>query len=224
MRLLIVEDDADLAAALTRAFAARSYATDHAATVADAELLIESRTYAAVILDLGLPDEDGLSLLKRMRSRKDPLPVLVVTARGDIHQRIDGLDAGADDYVAKPFAFDELHARLNAVLRRKGGYLERLLSLGNVSLDLETREAMVGEVNIGVSAREAELLELFLRRANRVLPRSVAEDQLFGANDDLGSNAIEVYIHRLRSRLKDHGATVQVDTVRGVGYILRAKS
>lgn len=222
MRLLIVEDDPDLAAALEAAFARRDIAVDHAGTVADAELMLNAVRYAAIILDLGLPDDDGLSALKALRRHDDPIPVLILTARSSVEDRIRGLNAGADDYMVKPIDFDELQARLDAVLRRQGGYVNRRLAVGNIGFDTGTREVFVDDEPIILTVRETDLLELLLRRLGRVVPKRMAEDQLFGASESLGSNAIEVYAHRLRKRLEQTCATVRIDTVRGVGYMLRA--
>jgi DNA-binding response OmpR family regulator len=221
MRLLIVEDSLELAEALASAFARRGIATDRATSAGDAELMLQAAHYAAAILDLGLPDEDGLSVLRRLRARDDTLPVLILTARGSVQQRIEGLDTGADDYLVKPFDFDELQARLDAVLRRPAGFLGRVLEAGTLSLDVRTREVSLDGAPIALSLRETELLELLLRRPGRVVPKRVAEDQLFGIEDALGSNAIEVYVHRLRRRLEQRGAPHRIETVRGVGYMLR---
>ena len=221
MRLLIIEDSLELAEALATAFARRGIAADRAASAGDAELMLQAAHYAAAILDLSLPDEDGLAVLRRLRAREDTLPVLILTARGSVQQRIDGLNSGADDYLVKPFDFDELQARLDAVLRRPAGFLGRVLEAGALSLDLETREVSLDGVPIALSLRETELLELLLRRPGRVVPKRVAEDQLFGIEDALGSNAIEVYVHRLRRRLEQNGAPHKIETVRGVGYMLR---
>lgn len=221
MRLLIVEDNTELAEALRSAFSRREIAVDHAISAVDAELLLRGISYAAMILDLGLPDDDGLNLLAWVREREDPIPVLILTARSSVEDRIRGLNAGADDYLVKPFDFDELQARLDAILRRKGGYSSRTLLAGNVSFDIVTREVLIGEDQIRLSARETDLLELLLRRPGHVVPKRMAEDQLFGSSESLGSNAIEVYAHRLRRRLETNGAKVRIDTIRGVGYMLR---
>ena len=148
--------------------------------------------------------------------------MLILTARGDVQRRIEGLNAGADDYLVKPFDFEELQARLDAVLRRQGGYVGRALMLGALVLDPATREVTLDGAPVALSVRETELLELLLRRAGRVVPKRMAEDQLFGMDEGLGSNAIEVYVHRLRRRLEQSGAALRIDTVRGVGYMLRA--
>ncbi|WP_395337256.1 response regulator [Novosphingobium sp. BL-8H] len=221
MRLLIVEDNAELSQAIVQAFASRDIRCDVAGNAGDAEALIGTTDYAAVILDLGLPDEDGLDLLDRLRRQRTTVPVIVVTARGESETRIRGLDIGADDYVVKPFLFAELHARLNAVLRRQSGYVDPQFRMGNLTLDLRTREVAVDGKPIELSLREIELLELLMRRPGHVVPKRVLEDHLFGAGDTLGSNAVEVYVHRLRRKLEDT-ADVKVQTVRGIGYMMFA--
>jgi DNA-binding response OmpR family regulator len=220
MRLLIVEDDLALAAAVRAGLERRGMASDHAPSLGDADQMLQSIAYSAVILDLGLSDGDGLGLLHAMRSRKQSLPTLILTARGDIEDRLKGLDAGGDDYLAKPFNMDELAARLRALLRR-GRLHEEGLAFGNLSFDDYSRELSVDGVSVRLSAREGEIIELLLRRPGRVVTKSFAEDQLFGLDDELGSNAIEVYIHRLRKKLEKAGASVAIETIRGVGYILR---
>ena len=224
MRILLVEDDRELADALSAALQLRGLALDLAHSADEAEAFIRVGDYAAILLDLGLPDEDGLSLLRRLRARDNVCPVLVLTARGTVDARIRGLNDGADDYLIKPFDIDELHARLNAILRRQGGYLGRSLSCGRLRFDIETRTAHVEATTLTLSARETELLELLLRRAGNVVPKRAAEDQLFGAGGDLGSNAIEVYVHRLRKRLDDARTGARIETVRGVGYMIVASS
>ena len=221
MRLLIVEDNAELAQAMREAFARRHLHCDIARDAGDAEILIRTTRYALVILDLGLPDEDGLHLLRRLRAARHNEPILIVTARGEVENRIMGLSAGADDYMSKPFHFDELHARVLAILRRESGYRDRLLRAGALELDTEARQFRVDGALLEFSVREGELLELLMRQLDRVVPKRVLEDQLFGAGDTLGSNAVEVYIHRIRRHLKDAGLALAVQTVRGVGYMLQ---
>jgi len=222
MRLLIVDDNRELAEAIADGFARRHVASDIAVTAASAEHLFRTVEYAAMVLDLGLPDDDGLSLLKRLRSAGYAQPMMILTARNDPERRVEGLLAGADDYIVKPFLFDELHARLEAVLRRSSGYFGRNLELGDVSLNTATRELSVGGAMIQASLRETELLEILLRRKEHLVPRRMMEDQLFGAGDTLGSNAVEVYVHRVRRKLERHSAGVQIKTIRGVGYMLSA--
>ncbi len=221
MRLLVVEDNIELAQAIGEAFAARHLHCDLAHNAGDAEILIRTTRYALVILDLGLPDEDGLDLLRRLRAAQRSEPVIILTARGEVENRIRGLSAGADDYMSKPFHFDELHARVLAILRRDSGYKDRLLRAGALELDTEARQFHAEGAALEFSVREGELLELLMRQPNRVVPKRVLEDQLFGAGDSLGSNAVEVYIHRIRRHLKDAGLALTVQTVRGVGYMLQ---
>ncbi|MGU3391210.1 response regulator [Sphingomonas sp. M1A8_2b] len=224
MRILLIEDDRALAEALTAALCPRGLAVDLARSADEADAFLQHADYAAILLDLGLPDEDGLALLHRMRARGDTRPVLILTARGTIDARIRGLNEGADDYLVKPFDVDELHARLLAVLRRQGGYLGRSLVCGGLTFDLETRVARTADAPIALSVRETELLELLLRRAGNVVPKRIAEDHLFGLGGDLGSNAVEVYVHRLRKRLEEGDSGAMIETVRGVGYMIVAKS
>lgn len=220
MRLLIVEDDRELSEALIAAFARISVHCDHAATAADAEALIRSMAYTLVVLDLGLPDDDGLALLKRLRSAGETVPVIVLTARGDSQTRITGLRSGADDFMVKPFLFDELHARVEAVLRRQGRYVENQMNFGPLVFDVGSREATIDGQRLSLSAREADMLEPLLRRSGHVVPKRFLEDQLFGSSETFGSNAIEVYVHRLRRKIETTNSGLSIVTVRGVGYML----
>jgi DNA-binding response OmpR family regulator len=220
MRLLIVEDNAELAGEMRAAFARRHMRCDVATNGADATLMIDTTSYALVILDLGLPDEDGVQLLRRWRAARRTEPILVVTARGAVESRIEGLTAGADDYVIKPFHFEELYARVQASLRRNLDYREQKLTAAALELDIQTREFRANGMPLPVSVREGELLELLMRRVDKVVPKRMLEDQLFGSGDALGSNAVEVYIHRIRRILKASAVPLTVQTVRGVGYML----
>ena len=220
MRLLVIEDDVDLAEALTEAFARRKIHCDLAHDAGDGEQMMMATDYSAIILDLGLPDEDGIALLRRLRAKGRVEPIVILTARGDGPSRIDGLKHGADDYLAKPFLFDELEARVHAVLRRQGGYIDRRISLGNLHMDMTTREVSTDTGLVDFSAREAELIEILIRRSGHVVPKRILEDQLFGAGDSLGSNAVEVYVHRLRKKLEAAKVSVKIQTVRGVGYFM----
>jgi two-component system response regulator TctD len=222
MRLLIVDDNRELAKAIADGFARHHVACDVARTAASGEHLFRTVEYAAMVLDLALPDDDGLNLLKRLRTAGHVQPMLILTARNEPEKRIEALLAGADDYIAKPFLFDELHARLQAILRRSSGHFGRNLELGDLSLNTTTRELSVGGAMIEASLRETELLEILLRRKEHLVPRRMMEDQLFGAGDSLGSNAVEVYVHRVRKKLERHSAGVEIRTIRGVGYMLSA--
>jgi DNA-binding response OmpR family regulator len=220
MRLLVVEDNEDLSRLLARGFEAAGFATDVAVTAAEARAGLTSTRYAALVLDIGLPDGDGLAILREIRQREDSIPVLILTARAGVHARIAGLRSGADDYVVKPFALEELLARLEAVLRRPGQWIGRPLKLGNLVLDTESRQVFIDDEPQVLSARELEVLELLMRRSGRVVTKEFLEEQMFGALESAASNAIEVYIHRLRKQLAETGATAHVHTIRGVGYLI----
>jgi DNA-binding response OmpR family regulator len=220
MRLLLIEDNVSLTQLIAKGLAKLGFEVDTAATLAQAAEMLSAGSYAAVILDLGLPDGDGMTLLRNMRTQSDSTPVLILTARGTLHDRVTGLQDGADDYLIKPFAFDELVARIRALLRRPSDFLGKLRRVGNVAFDTVGRQVYVADEPRIVSARELALLELLLGRAGRVVPKSFVETQLFGHSRELQSNAIEVYIHRLRKQLADFGATIEIHTIRGVGYLL----
>jgi two-component system response regulator TctD len=220
MRVLLVEDNQELVSLLIKGLAQSGLSADSVGTVGDAVHVLSTMKYAAVVLDLGLPDNDGLTLLRDMRRKGDATPVLVLTARDGVTDRVTGLREGADDYLPKPFAMEELVARLQALLRRPGNLLGRLLTFGNVSLDTEGRQVFVAGSPRAFPARETAVLEILLRRGGNVAPKRLFEDQLFGLSGDIGSNAVEVYVHRLRKMLSDAGATVRIHTVRGVGYLM----
>ena len=220
MRVLLIEDDDAMAEALVDALSRRGLSVDRARASEEAEAYLGAIDYAAVLLDLGLPDEDGIALLARMRARGDARPVMVLTARGSIDARIRGLNEGADEYMVKPFDVNELHARLLAITRRSGDYVGNSVRCGALEFFIQTRVAYIGARPLALSVRETQLLELLLRRAGKVVPKRVAEDQLFGMDGDLGSNAVEVYVHRLRKRLDDAETGARIETVRGVGYMI----
>ena len=224
MRILLIEDDKQLADALSVHLAANGMAIDHASTLEDARLMLQTGTYAALVLDRGLPDGDGLELCHELRRATHTIAVVVLTARSDIHARIAGLDSGADDYISKPFAPDELVARIRAVLRRNGSYQGREMTCANLTFDIDNLSLTVAGQMVQLSAREAAVLGLLLRRAGQVVTKRLAEDQIFGAQDLLGSNAIEVYVHRLRQKLDAAGSTAEILTVRGVGYLVRPRA
>jgi two-component system response regulator TctD len=224
LRLLVVEDNAELRALLARGLSDEGFAVDQASTAEEAAEAIGATRYAAIVLDLGLPDKDGLSVLRDMRSRRKTTPVLVLTARGGVRDRVAGLQGGADDYLVKPFAFEELVARLRALLRRPGDMLGAVLQLGDVALDPEGRQLFVGGKAAPASAQEIALLELLMRRAGKVVPRGFIEDQLFGMTREIGTNAVEISVHRLRRRLEVVEAKVEIHTVRGLGYMLASKA
>jgi two-component system response regulator TctD len=221
VRLLLVEDDLALATAVSGALKRRGIQSDVAETVGDAEQMLRAAQYAAILLDLGLPDGDGIGLLRGLRAAQNPIPVLAITARTALDARIAGLNAGADDYVLKPFDVDELVARLHAVLRRQGALAGSSLTAGNLSFDTASGDLVVADNLVILSARERQLIGLLLRRLGQVVSKQLAEDQLYGLTEPVGSNAIEVHAHRLRRKLEAAGATVRIETIRGVGYMMR---
>ena len=220
MRLLVVEDNDQLADLICRGLKTAGFDSDRAARIVEAEDAIQASSYGAMIVDLGLPDGDGRNLVAALRAKGDATPVLMLTARGTTEEKVSGLGSGADDYLVKPFAFEELVARIRALLRRPGEFLGNLLEAGNLSFDSGARQAFVGGKPQSFSARELALLEILIRRPGRVVPKRLVEDHLFGPSEDVRSNAVEVYMHRLRKQLSDAGSTAEVHTVRGVGYIL----
>src|SRR6201997_2611563 len=173
MRLLIVEDNEELAELLAKGLKTAGYEADVLSTVEEARAVLATTFYAALILDLGLPDGDGLELLRELRQRDNPIPVLVLTARGGLNDRVTGLRSGADDYLVKPFALEELVARLQALLRRPGELLGRSLRVGNIAFDTEARQVFVGEAPQFFSAREVAVLEILMRRSGRVVSKKL---------------------------------------------------
>jgi DNA-binding response OmpR family regulator len=220
MRILVVEDNKELVGLLTKALGRAGLDVDSAGNAGDAELSLKTMHYAAVVLDLGLPDEDGLAVLDHMQRRRDRTPVLILSARGGLDDRLAGLHKGASDYVVKPFAMDELVARLQALLRRSPGSQGNVLTLGNVSFDTDGPQATVAGKVLLLPAREAEVLEILLKRNGRTVSHDALEGQVFGMSQSVSSNAIEVYVHRLRHMLADAGANVAIHTIRGVGYLM----
>ena len=220
MRLLIVEDNIELARLVAGGLTAAGYETDIVSSADEARDAVRSVSYAAMILDLGLPDGDGLSVLLEIRRRMDPLPVLVLTARSGLQDRVNGLRSGADDYLAKPFALVELMARLEAILRRPGQLLGSSLHLANLVYDTESRQIFIDDVPKVFSSRETSVLEILLRRQGRVVPKKNVEDHIFGLSGDVASNAVEVYVSRLRKQLGEYGAKITIHTIRGVGYLM----
>jgi len=223
MRLLLVEDNQRLAEYISIALRDKGFAVDHVATTADGDSALAAVDYDALILDLGLPDVDGLTWLSQIRRRRISKPVLVVTARDSLEDTVASLDRGADDYLRKPFEFDELVARIRALLRRPGEALGVKLTEGNLVLDTSAREVTINDVAVEFGRREIDGLELLMRRAGRVVPKASIEDSIYSFGEDLASNAIEVLVHRIRKRMQDAGADVYIHTLRGVGYMLSSK-
>lgn len=220
MRLLLVEDNVELAGLIARGLAGSGYQLDVVNSVEDARIALSGTGYPAMVLDLGLPDGDGMMLLRELRARQTPIPVLILTARSAVEDRVAGLKSGADDYLVKPFAMEELVARIQALLRRPGQLLGRSLSLANLTYDTESRQVFIGGDPRLLSARELSVLEILLRRQGRVVPKKAIEDHMFGLTGEVASNAVEVYVSRLRKQLDSFAATVEIRTIRGVGYLL----
>ena len=220
MRLLVIEDEARLSEILKVALGNAGFAVDIADSAADAEAALELINYDTAILDLGLPDGDGLTVLSAVRRVGKTLPILVLTARDAVEDRVSGLNAGADDYLTKPFAMTELIARIKALLRRPGGVLGITLDAGNVSLDTVGRELAVAGRPVRVSRRELAILEQMMRRFGRIVPKAVLEEKLYGMDEEPDSNTIPVHVHYLRRQLQIANANLAIHTVRGVGYIL----
>jgi two-component system copper resistance phosphate regulon response regulator CusR len=223
MRLLVVEDERALARHLQRGLEEAAWTVDVCERVEEAWRLLLLNAYDLVLLDLGLPDQDGSELLRRLRAGGHSTPVLILTARGAVDDRIAGLNAGADDYLSKPFAFGELLARINALLRR--GQQRDLVSLrvADLTLDVRRRQAQRGERRIELTAREFSLLEFLMRHADEVVTRSMLADHVWGERYDSLSNLIEVFVNRLRRKLEADGAPRLLHTVRGAGYVLSAE-
>jgi two-component system OmpR family response regulator len=216
MRLLLVEDDPMIGEAMQDLLRAEHYAVDWVRDGDAADMALRTQHYDLVLLDLGLPKRDGLAVLRDLRTRKDRTPVLVATARDAVAQRIEGLDAGADDYVLKPYDLDELLARIRALLRRAAGRAEPVYEHQGVCINPATREVTVRGAPVVLSGREWAVLEPLIARPGMVLSRQQLEDKLYGWGDEVSSNAVEVYVHGLRKKL---GAEVLLN-VRGVGYLV----
>ena len=220
MRILIVEDNSTYGHLVAQRLAQAGFDSDEVTSASAARRALLSVRYAAILLDLGLPDEDGIVLLRQIRSAGHTMPVMIVTARHGLEHRLQGLREGADDYLAKPFSMEELVARLHALLRRPGYMLGRLLTAGNISLDTDNRQVMVGDSLQLLRVRELEVLELLIRNRGRVVTRRRFEEWLFGLQMEQETNALDVYVHRLRKILADADATVKIHTIRGVGFLM----
>lgn len=216
MKLLIVEDDELLQKGLMMAMTAEGYPCDCAATAAEANALLLASQYSMIILDLGLPDRDGASLLRQWRKQQIDLPVLILTARDGLEDRVDGLDAGADDYLIKPFALVELQARVRALIRRYQGHSDNLLQQGDLSLNLASQQVYLNQQQIELTPKEFAILSRLIMRVNQTVNRELLQQDLYSWQDDLGSNTLEVHVHNLRRKLGKE----RIRTVRGIGYRL----
>lgn len=218
MRILIVEDDEILANGLTRAMTAAGYASDHVADGEQALSMLLDGCYDLAILDLNLPRMDGLMVLRQVRAEKRTLPVIILTARDSVEDRVRGLDLGADDYLTKPFSLAELEARVRALLRRGPGNSAVTITCGNLEFDSVGRRAVVAGEAVELSARELAVLETLLFRQGKVVGKEQLIESLCAYGEEVTFNAIEVYVHRLRKKLQTGG--VDIRTVRGLGYMM----
>lgn len=222
MRLLVVEDDAALGRILVRGLSEDGYAVDLEATSAGAQYAVDNNEYDLVVLDLGLPDGDGVTLCRRFRDRSVRVPVLMLTARDGLNDKVAGLDAGADDYLTKPFDYLELAARVRALLRRPPETTGPILQVGDLRLDPASHTVWRGAIVVPLTAREFSLLEYLMRRPGDVLTRTELLEHVWDANYDGLSNVVDVHIANLRRKLAVPGSDVPIDTIRGVGYQLTA--
>jgi|ERR1700687_2419217 len=221
MRLLVVEDEPALTRYLRRGLEEAAWTVDVTTTVEDAWRLLLINTYDGIVLDLGLPGADGGDLLRRVRESAIDIPVLILTARGSVDDRVAGLNAGADDYLSKPFAFAELIARIRALLRRGRQQPSPQLQVGDLRLDGPRRQAQRGDRPIDLTAREFSVLELLMRHAGEVVTRTMLAEHVWGDHYDSLSNLIEVFVNRLRKKIESDGAPRLLHTVRGAGYVIR---
>jgi two-component system, OmpR family, response regulator TctD len=217
MRVLVVEDAEDLGRAVQQHFVEAGHAVDWAATGSEAEDFLGAQDYDAVVLDLGLPGLDGTDVLRRLRARRDATPVLVMTARSSIEDKLAHFDLGADDYVLKPFDLRELDARLHALLRRLTGVAGAVVRLGNLTFDGGAKRVTVDNRVVELGRREYRLLEYFVATRGRIASKEQIFDRLFSLEADVGLNAVELYVSRLRRKLE--GGRFTIRTIRGLGYV-----
>ena len=218
MRILLAEDDSVLADGLTRSLRQSGYAIDCVGSGPEADVALSAQDFDLLILDVGLPRMSGLEVLRRLRSRNSHLPVLILTASDSVEQRVNGLDLGADDYMAKPFALSELEARVRALTRRGAGGGPTVIRHGPLSFDQVGRIACINEHMLELSARELGLLEVLLQRTGRLVSKEQLVDHLCEWGEEVSNNAIEVYVHRLRKKIEVSG--IRIATVRGLGYCM----
>lgn len=218
MRILLVEDDAILADGLSRSLRQSDYAVDWIAQGDEAAAILKTETFDLVVLDLTLPGLDGLDILKRLRSQKHSTPVLIITARSDVDDRIAGLNLGADDYLTKPFNMGEFDARVRALLRRSQRQGLETIDCGDLTMDMSARRAFVAGKALNLPRREFHILEVLMTRRGRILSKEQIVDFIADFDEELSPSAVEIYIHRLRKKLEKSSAAIR--TLRGIGYTL----
>lgn len=222
MRILLLEDEPEMASVLKTALERRHVIVDHVGTIADAEAAAAFGPYDALVLDRRLPDGEGLDLIPKLRASRVDAPILMLTALGGLDDRVAGLDGGADDYLAKPFAVEELMARLRALQRRPAVLRSELIVVGRLTYDFRHREATVGDKPLELLRREQLALEALIRRPGRAVLRATLEESVYAMDDEIGSNALDSHLSRLRRKLDEVGADVEIRAIRNLGYLLRA--
>jgi DNA-binding response OmpR family regulator len=219
-RILVVDDDRDLVGLVRRELVSLGFTVDAVEFAEDALLAARDTVYALMIIDLGLPDRDGLDLVREMRGRSIEAPILMLTARNRVEDRVTGLSCGADDYLVKPFAVPELRARVAALLRRPARIRDNHLSVANIVVDRDSLEAVVNGGILPLALKQFQLLELLVRRKNHMTPKRMIEEALYGFADEVSTNSIEAQIYKLRQALRAAGAEATIETRRGIGYRL----
>jgi two-component system, OmpR family, response regulator len=222
MKVLLVEDDRKIASFIKKGLSEQGLTVEYCNNGDEGYMLASSRPYDVIVLDIMLPGRDGLSILKNLRSQRCPTPVILLTARSALNERLEGLNLGADDYLCKPFYVEELFARIHAVRRRAAGESTSALRCGGLSVNLLTREVVADGVSVELTAREFSLMELLLRSPDRVYTRIQILEHVWGCDFDPQTNVVDVYVRRLRVKLGDSPAVPKIEAIRGVGYRLKA--
>lgn len=221
MKILLIEDEKKIASFIRKGLEAQGFVVDVSHDGNEGFTVATTRPYDAIVLDIMLPGRDGLSILRSLRERKMSVPVILLTARGELNERLEGLNLGADDYLTKPFYIEELTARLHVVTRRASGASQSILAVADLTINLLTREVARGNRKIELTAREFELLEHLARSPGRVLTRPQICERVWNYDFDPGTNLVEVYVQRLRKKLEAGGEEKLIETIRGVGYRIR---
>lgn len=221
MRLLVVEDEKKLNELITKKLKKEYYGVDSCFDGEEAVRYVEGTEYDAVILDIMLPKLDGFEVIKRIRAKKNKVPILLLTARDNIDDKVKGLDYGADDYLVKPFIFEELMARIRVLLRRNSGNADNVVTIANLKVDLDAKTVFRDGVLIKLSGREYSILEYLIRNKGKILPRERIEDHIWNYEYEGGTNVIDVYIRYLRKKIDDSYTPKLIHTIRGLGYVLR---
>lgn len=219
MRILVVEDNVELAQWLGRTLRREQYTVDCINNGADADFALQSEKYDLIILDLALPKLDGKEVLRRLRARKNPTPVLVLTANNTVQSRVSELDQGADDYMAKPFEIEELEARIRVLLRRSSGQPSPLMTCGDLDYNTNTREFQIAQQPLALTPRERAVLEVLIHQSGSTVTKNALAQSLFSLDEEVSTDAIEIYVHRLRKKIDSSSA--KIITLRGLGYLLR---